>query len=167
MPHTTRFVAATALLAIAGCGGGGRPAAPKTIAKAELIRRGGAICKAAERKVNALPQITTQHPFGKGTSTAEQQRARRFLVGYAAALDGSRRGLEALVPQAPAAGKSLLVGYLRDTGTVVSRLRAASAAARPKVEAEAQQAFALFDKASRQTAAYGFPKGVCGSGSSS
>jgi hypothetical protein len=35
------------------------------------------------------------------------------------------------------------------------------------VEDQANAAFGLFDEASKQTARYGFPKGVCGSGSSS
>ena len=157
---TIVLVAVTALVAgAAGCGGG-----DNTLTKAQVIERGSAICKASETRVKKLPQLTTQHPFAKGTSPAERKGARNFLTGYADALESSRTGLEKL--KAPAPDRQLLDGYIRDIGTVVDKLRAASTAPAQKVEDEANGAFALFAKASKQTAEYGFPKGICGSGSS-
>src|SRR5206468_11087906 len=109
-------------------------------------------------------QLTTQHPFARGTSPAVRRDARNFLAGYADALESSRTGLGKL--KAPAQDRQLLDGYVSDIGTVVDKLRTASTAPAQKVEDEANAAFALFDKASKQTTAYGFPKGVCGAGSS-
>jgi hypothetical protein len=144
----------------AGCSGG----SDKTLTKAEVIKQGTAICKAAEQRVSSLPQPTVEHPFAKGTSPAVQARARRFLTGYADALDLSRAGLAKL--KAPEQDRDLLDGYLRDTGAIVAELRTASKAPAPDVEAKANDAFARFDKASSQTKKYGFPKGVCQSGGS-
>lgn len=152
------MAAATLALAAAGCGGG----TDDTLSKREFIARGGAICKAAERKVAKLPQLNVDHPFAKGTSPAVRRTARRWLAGYAEALEFSRVGLAQL--RAPAEGKTLLEGYLRDTGAVVAQLRTASEAPAQSVESQANAAFGLFERASRQTARYGFPKGVCGSG---
>jgi hypothetical protein len=67
---------------------------------------------------------------------------------------------------APSQDRGLLQGYLRDTGGVVAKLRAASKAPAGSVEAQANDAFGMFDRASKQTAGYGFPRGVCGSGAS-
>lgn len=150
-------IAATALAA--GCGGG-----QKTLTKAQVISQGGAICKAAEKRLQAVPQPTTEHPFAAGTSQATRQRARQWLASYASLLDSTRAGLQKLA--APAEGKQLLDGYLRDIGTVVTELRAASKAPADQAEGQAMRAFQLFEKASKQTAAYGFPKGVCGAGDS-
>jgi hypothetical protein len=127
-----------------------------------VISRGTAICIAAERRVEALPELTSEHPFAKGTSAAERRRARRFLSGYADALDASRQGLQKL--NAPDQARELLDGYIHDTGTVTDKLRAASKAGPEDVEAEANEAFKLFGRASKQTLQYGFPKGVCGFG---
>jgi hypothetical protein len=152
--------AVTALVAVAaGCGGG-----EETLTKAQVIEQGGAFCKRAEQAVERLPQIKIEHPFAKGTSAAEQQGAREFLAGYANALESSRVGLQGL--NAPEQDQQLLEGYISDLGTIIAKFRTASKAEAAKVEAQAMEAFALFDKASKQTADYGFPKGVCGSGSS-
>ena len=60
------FVFATVVVATAaGCGSQASP----TLTKAEVISRGTAICKHAEQEVDALPQLTTQHPFAPGTSS--------------------------------------------------------------------------------------------------
>jgi hypothetical protein len=150
--------AATLALAAAGCGGG----SDNTLSKREVIARGGAICKAAERKVAKLPQLSVEHPFATGTSPAVRRAARRFLAGYADALEFSRVGLAQL--KAPAEDRTLLEGYLHDTGTVVAQLRTASKAPARSVESQANAAFGLFERASRQTARYGFAKGVCGAG---
>jgi hypothetical protein len=50
--------------------------------------------------------------------------------------------------------------------TVAARLRAASKAPAAQAELQANAAFRRFETASRQTAEYGFPKGVCGAGGS-
>lgn len=150
-------IAAAAALA-SGCGGNDE----RALSKSQVIARGTVICKAAERRAERLPQLTVEHPFAKGTSSSLHRTARRFLAGYADALDSSRIGLAKL--DAPKDGKPLLDGYLRDIGTVVADLRSASRAPGPAVEDKANAAFGLFEKASRQTAAYGFPKGVCGAG---
>jgi hypothetical protein len=156
------FVFATAVVATAaGCGSQASP----TLTKAQMISRGTAICKHAEREVNALPQLTTQHPFAPGTSSHERRTARTFLVGYAKALDDSRTGLAKL--KAPNDGKELLDAYLSGIGKVAAELRAAANAPDPQVESAAGKAFTLFDSVSANTASYGFGKGVCASGSSS
>jgi hypothetical protein len=167
MPSTSTKIASlamsAALVAAAGCGGGGG-SQPATLTKAEVIKRGTVICKAAERRAASLPGPTTDHPFAKSASPAVRQRARQWLTGMADALDASRVSLLKLA--APAQDRELLDGYLRDIGTVVTELRAASKADGSKAEAQAQKALALFERASSQTAAYGFPKGVCGAGDS-
>jgi hypothetical protein len=152
-------VIATAAVA-AGCGG----TSDDTLTKAEVIKQGTVICKAAEKRVESLPQLTVEHPFAKGVSPAVGRQARRFLTGYAEALDYSRVGLMKLA--APEQDKVLLDGYLRDIGKVVTELRTASKAPAPQVEDQANAAFGLFEKASSQTKRYGFPKGVCGAGGS-
>jgi hypothetical protein len=151
---------ATAALA-AGCGGN----SDNTLTKSQVIAQGSVICKRAERSVETLPQIAVEHPFAKGTSAKTRSDARAFLAGYATALDSSRVGLSKL--KAPKEDKALLDGYLHDIGLVVAKLRSASTAPAADVEDQANAAFGLFDEASKQTARYGFPKGVCGSGSSS
>lgn len=159
--HKLTIIAVLATAAVAGgCGGG----SDKILTKAEVIKRGAAICKAAEKRVSSLPQPTVEHPFAKGTSPAEHARARRFLTGYADALEFSRAGLAKL--KAPEQDRELLDGYLRDTAAIVAELRTASKAPAPDVEAKANDAFARFEKASSQTKKYGFPKGVCQSGGS-
>jgi hypothetical protein len=159
--RTTAAIAVAAATIAAGCGS----SASATLSKPQVIAQGARICKAAEHKVSSLPHLPTQHPFGPGSSQAEHRLARSFLSGYADLLEGSVHGLSSL--NAPAQDRELLDGYIRETRRAAAKLRAASRAPDPKVEAEAAEAFALFEKASRKTAAYGFPKGVCGSGSSS
>jgi hypothetical protein len=152
-------VVATAAI-VAGCGG----SSDKTITKSQVIARGTVICKTAEKQVEKLPQPTVQHPFAKGTSAAVHQNARRFLAGYADALEYSRQGLAKL--DAPAQDKQLLDGYLTDLSRIVTQFRVAAKARDAQVEAAAQKAFGMFEQASRQTKQYGFAKGVCGAGSS-
>jgi hypothetical protein len=154
-------IATAAVATAAGCGSQGA----HTLTKAEVISRGTAICKQAEHEVDALPQLTTEHPFAPGTSAKERRTARTFLVGYAKALDDSRAGLSKL--KAPSDGRQLLDAYLSGIGRVAADLRAASTAPDPQVEQAAGKAFALFDRVSANTASYGFGKGVCASGSSS
>jgi hypothetical protein len=143
-------------------------AAPTTLTKAQVIERGTVICKAGERKVNALPQIRSQHPFARNAPQGDGVRAIRFLAGYADALEGVRVGLAKLDP--PPRGRALLEGFVADLRPTVAAFRTAHADAVAHrygaAEAQAQRGFLLFAKASRKTAAYGFPKGVCQSGSS-
>jgi hypothetical protein len=166
MARTTATIAlicvATAGLA-AGCGGGSANK-PHTLTKAQVIARGSVICKTAESRVATLHGPTTEHPFATTSPPEVQRQARQWLMGMADALAYSRTGLQKLA--APAQDKQLLDGYLRDIGTVVSELRGASTAPAPQAEAQATKAFGLFERASKQTAAYGFPKGVCGAGDS-
>jgi hypothetical protein len=53
-----------------------------------------------------------------------------------------------------------------EAGGLVSANRWISRRVPTQVEGKANSAFQLFDKASSQTARYGFPKGVCGAGES-
>ncbi|HEX4719333.1 MAG TPA: hypothetical protein VH300_12435 [Thermoleophilaceae bacterium] len=152
-------VVATAVI-VAGCGG----SSDRTLTKNQVIARGTVICKTAEKRVEKLPQLTVQHPFAKGTSAATHATARRFLAGYADALEYSRAGLSTLA--APKDGKQLLDGYLTDLSRIVTQFRVAAKAPDAQVEGAAQKAFGMFDQASSQTKRYGFPKGVCASGSS-
>lgn len=148
-------------LAAVGCGGGG---SDSTLSKAQVISQGGAICREAENRVNQLPQVSG-NPFAPGTSAKERQQARAFLRGYADALQFSREGLAKL--DAPERDRNLLQGYLAATGKVVDELRTAASAPPQQALADAQRAFKEFDQASKQTAKYGFPKGVCQAGSNS
>lgn len=152
-------VVATAAV-VAGCGG----SSDNSLTKSQVIARGTVICKTAEKRVESLPQMTVEHPFAKGTSVATRQKAREFLTGYADALEYSRQGLAKLA--APKQDKQLLDGYLTDLGQIVTQFRTAARAPDAQVEAAAQKAFGMFDQASSQTKQYGFPTGVCGSGSS-
>ncbi len=139
-----------------------------TLTKAQVIARGTVICKAGERKVDALPQIRSQDPFAKNAPKGDRERAIRFLAGYADALDGVRVGLGRLQP--PAQDRALFEGFVHDLKPTVAAFRAAHADALhgryARAMRESQTAFGLFAKASRKTKAYGFPRGVCQSGSS-
>ena len=145
--------------ALAGSGGG-------TLTKAEVITRGSAICRAAEKRVNALPQIRSQRPFARNAPKGDRTRAIRFLAGYADALEGVRVGLAGL--KAPARGRVLLAGFIAELRPTVATFRRAHneavAGRYVAAQAHAQAAFSLFAKASAKTKAYGFPKGVCQSG---
>jgi hypothetical protein len=149
----------TTAAAVAGCGG-----ADKTLTKSEVIKQGGVICRTAEKRVERLPQLTVEHPFAKGTAEAVHEKARKFLAGYADALEYSRAELGKLA--APKQDRQLLDGYLHDIGVVAARIRAASKAPNSSVEKQASAAFGLFARASSQTKRYGFPRGVCGAGGS-
>ncbi|MEK6252633.1 MAG: hypothetical protein AABM43_12025 [Actinomycetota bacterium] len=159
-------LAACALLAYAGCGDDGdKPSTTTTAAtltKHQVISQGSAICRAAERGVRDLPQLTSDNPFAKGSTPAEHRAARRFLAGYADLLEQSRDGLAGLA--APPEDLELLDGYIEDIGAVADQLREASTAPGPEVKRIADRAFARFEQASAQTKHYGFPRGVCGAG---
>jgi hypothetical protein len=89
-----------------------------------------------------------------------------FLDVYADALESVRVGLGKLA--APPEGRALLTGFVAELRPTVATFRTARAdalAGRYKAAlAHAESAFAMFDRASAKTKAYGFPKGVCQSG---
>ena len=153
---------ATAILAPAALAGG------NTLTKHEVITRGSAICKAAEHKVNTLPQPKSQDPFATNAPQAERDRGLRFVAGYADALADVRSGLAKLDP--PSAGRPLLESFIAQLGPTIGAFRKAHTEAlagrNTTALADVQRGFSLFAKASSKTKAYGFPKGVCQSGSS-
>jgi hypothetical protein len=169
------LVASTALaVAAAGCGGKAETlpeaqaqtppeAQVETLSKAEVIGRASAICLAQEAKVRALPQLKSENPFAKNAPEGDREKAQRFLAGYADALETVRTQLGQLA--LPDEDKEKLEGFIEDLGPTVERLREAERAASrndPRALTLANEAFGLFEEASKQTAAYGFPKDVCG-----
>lgn len=132
-----RLLGWSALLAIAttaaaGCGSDSTPAsssgpAPKTLSKAEVIAEGTAICTAAERRIESLPQVTSEHPFSAGASPRERRRALIFVSGYGDALASVRADLAALSP--PAEGRGLLEGFVAELGPTVAAFRQGQALA--------------------------------------
>ncbi len=142
--------------------------ADRTLTKAQVIARGSAICKAGERKVNALPQIRSANPFASTAPKGDKERAIVFIAGYASALEGVRVGLARLAP--PTQDRELFETFVADLRPTVAAFRAGHRAALAGRYALAmskvQRGFALFAKASKNTKAYGFPKGVCQAGSS-
>jgi hypothetical protein len=161
---TIALLAATAL--VAACGDS-KPASDtaQTLTKAQVIARGGAICRAAEKRAENLPEPRAENPFARGTSASVRRDAVTFLNGYADALDSTRVGLGRLA--APAQDRALLDGYIAGVAEAVAKFRQAAADASPHAMKLANEGFAIFDQISKKTAAYGFPKGVCGSGEAS
>ena len=162
MTRTATFIAA--LLAAAAVAVPA-VAAHRSLTKAAVIARGTVICKAAERKVDALPSPRSQNPFAQTAPKGDRARAIAFTAGYANALSGVRRGLGAL--DAPPADRGLLMGFVSDLGPTIAAFRTAHAdalAGRFAASlAATQKGFGLFARASAKTKAYGFPKwkGVC------
>jgi hypothetical protein len=144
--------------------------ASTSLTKAQVIKRGGAICRAAERRVDATPAPRSQNPFAKTAPKGDRARALRFIAVYASSLASVRRGFTALIPRAPLAGRSLLSSFTAQLGPTIAAFRAGHAAARAHHYAralrEVKLGFARFARASAKTKAYGFPKGVCQAGSS-
>jgi hypothetical protein len=68
---------------------------------------------------------------------------------------------------APPTDRALLDGYVAGIRDAVAKFRAAAADGTPRAMKLANEGFAIFDRVSAKTAAYGFPKGVCGSGEGS
>lgn len=145
-------------------------AAAATLSKAQVIARGSAICRAAERHVDATPGPRSQNPFAPNAPAGDAQRATRFMAVYAASLESVRVGLRRLAASAPEQGRGLLTGFVAELGPTVASFRAGHAAALAhhysRAMTDAQRGFTLFARASAKTKAYGFPKGVCQSGSS-
>jgi hypothetical protein len=141
-----------------------------TMTKSQVIARGSAICRAAEHRVDATPGPRSQDPFAANAPKGDRQRALDFMAVYASSLTSVRTGLGRLTTQAPAAGRPLLTSFVAQLGPTIAAFRDGRSAALAHHDAAAladvQRAFTLFAKASAKTKAYGFPKGVCQSGSS-
>jgi hypothetical protein len=161
-----RLATLTAGLAAAALAAAPASAHTTTLTKAQVIARGSAICKAGQHKVEALPQIRSQNPFGPNAPQGDRHRAIVFLAGYGDALAGVRAGLAKLDP--PVAGRTLFEGFVADLGPTIAMFRRAHGEAvaghGARAMSDAQAAFGLFAKASVKTRAYGFPKGVCQAG---
>lgn len=140
------------------------------LTKAQVIKRGSAICRAAERRVEATPAPRSQNPFAKTAPKGDRARALKFIAVYASSLSSVRVGLGRLVPVAPAQGRPLLASFVAQLGPTIASFRAGHAAALAHhyrlALADVQRGFARFARASVKTKAYGFPKGVCQAGSS-
>jgi hypothetical protein len=140
------------------------------LTKAQVIHRGSAICRAAERRVDATPAPRSQNPFATTAPRGDRERALKFIAVYARSLASVRRGFTSLVPRAPLPGRPLLSSFVSQLRPTIAAFRAGHAAALSHHYAralrEVQRGFKLFDRASAKTKAYGFPKGVCQSGSS-
>ncbi len=145
-------------------------AGPAALTKAQVIKRGSAICRAAERRVNATPGPRSQDPFSKTAPKGDRQRAIRFMTVYATSLTSVRHGLGQLVPAAPAQGRPLLASFVAQLGPTIAAFRAGHRAALAhryaRALTEVQLGFTRFAHASVQTKAYGFPNGVCQAGAS-
>jgi hypothetical protein len=161
------LLASAALVAFsAGCGDASSDNSPaKTLTKAEVIKRGSVICRAAEQRANDLPEPKTDNPFAPGTSATVRHDAVTFLNGYADALDSTRVGLEQL--DAPVQDRQLLDAYIAGVSKAVAKFRQAAADGSPRAMKLANEGFGIFKQISAKTAAYGFPKGVCGAGEGS
>jgi hypothetical protein len=145
-------------------------AGTQTLTKADVIKRGSAICRAAERRVGATPGPRSQNPFARTAPKGDRERAVKFIAVYASSLASVHRGLGKLVRVAPEQGRSLLVSFVSQLGPTIAAFRAGHSAALAHhysaALADVQRGFRLFARASFETKAYGFPKGVCQSGSS-
>ncbi len=158
------------VLALAAVSAPAAVAGPQTLTKAQVITRGSAICRAAERRVDATPGPRAQNPFAATAPKGDRERALNFIAVYASSLTSVRDGLGKLVPLAPAPGRALLVSFVSQLGPTIAAFRAGHTAALRHHDARAladvQRGFGLFARAGLKTKAYGFPKGVCQSGSS-
>jgi hypothetical protein len=141
----------------------------QTLTKAQVITRGSAICRAAERRVEATPAPRSQNPFGSTAPKGDRERALAFMNVYASSLTSVRNGIGRLVRVAPQEERPLLVSFVSQLGPTISAFRSGHAAALAHKDARAladvQRGFKLFEQASVKTKAYGFPKGVCQAGS--
>jgi hypothetical protein len=144
--------------------------AQPTLTKSQVIARGSAICRAAEHRVDATPGPRSQNPFATNAPNGDRQRAIVFMATYASSLTSIRTGLGRLVGEAPPDGKSLLTSFVAQLGPAIAAFRTGHAAVLAHHDqaalAAVQRGFTLSAKASAKTKAYGFPKGVCQSGSS-
>ena len=93
------------------------------LTKREVIAKGSVICRAAERKVNALPSPRSQDPFAANAPKGDRARGLRFVAGYADALASVRVGLARL--DAPPAGRPLLESFIAQLGPTIEAFRMA------------------------------------------
>lgn len=160
-PIVLTLVATSVTTALAGT---------QTLTRDQVIERGSAICRAAERRVEATPGPRSQNPFAQTAPKGDRERAVKFMAVYASSLTSVRVGLGRLVPLAPPHGRQLLVSFVSQLGPAIASFKAGHAAALEHDDgtalADVQRGFGLFARASVSTKAYGFPKGVCQSGSS-
>jgi len=144
-------------------------AGTQTLTKAQVIKRGSAICRAAERRVEATPGPRSQNPFGKTAPKGDRERALKFMAVYASSLTSVHVGLGKLVRIAPPQRRALLVSFVSQLRPTIAAFRAGHTAALAHqysaALADVHRGFDLFARASVKTKAYGFPKGVCQSGS--
>jgi len=146
------------------------PANAETLTKAQVIKRGSAICRAAEARVDGIPGPRSENPFAKTAPQGDKARALKFIAVYASSLESVRTGLGQLAAVAPPEGRSLLTSFVRQLGPTVAAFRSGHSAALARHYGlaldDVQRGFTLFARASARTRAYGFPHGVCQSGSS-
>lgn len=144
-------------------------AGTQTLTKAQVIERGSAICRAAEKRVESTPGPRSQNPFAKTAPKGDRERALKFMAVYANSLTSVREGLGRLVPTAPAGGRTLLTSFVSQLGPTIAAFHAGHTAALEhhygRALSEVHRGFVLFARASIKTKAYGFPKGVCQAGS--
>lgn len=145
-------------------------AGSQSLTRAQVITRGSAICRAAERRVDATPGPRSQNPFSATAPKGDRERALNFIAVYASSLTSVRNGLGELIPLAPERGRALLVSFVSQLRPTIASFRAGHTAALrhqyARALADVQRGFTLFAHAGVETKAYGFPKGVCQSGSS-
>src|SRR4051812_13780869 len=145
------LVAVSAPAAVAGT---------QTLTRAQVVARGSAICRAAERRVEATPGPRSQNPFAQTAPKGDRERAIEFIAVYASSLSSVRHGLGKLVPAAPQQGRGLLASFVSQLGPTIASFRAGHAAALAhdysRALADIQRGFQLFARASVKTKAYGF-----------
>ncbi len=143
-------------------------AGTQTLTKAQVLKRGSAICRAAEHRVEATPGPRSKNPFAKTAPKGDRERALKFMAVYAGSLTSVHNGLGKLVPDAPLQGRPLLVSFVSQLSPTIAAFRAGHASALEHhyriALNDVQRGFRLFARASAKTKAYGFPKGVCQSG---
>lgn len=145
-------------------------AGTQMLTKAQVLKRGSAICRAAQRRVYATPGPRSQNPFAKTAPKGDRERALKFIAVYASSLTSVRKGLNNLVAVAPSKNRQLLVSFISQLRPTIAAFRAGHAAGLEhhyaRALADVHRGFSLFARAGVKTKAYGFPKGVCQSGSS-
>lgn len=160
----------TCAIILAAASAAGTAVAQPTLTKPQVIARGSAICRAAEHRVDATPGPRSQNPFAANAPKGDRGRAITFMAVYASSLTSVRNGLGELAAAGPPEGRPLLTSFVAQLGPTIAAFRAGHAAALAHRDqaalADVQRGFTLFAKASAKTRAYGFPKGVCQSGSS-
>ena len=104
-------------------------AGTQTLTKARVLKRGSAICRAAEHRVEATPGPRSQDPFAKTAPKGDRERAVKFMAVYADSLTSVRHGLGKLVPVGPLQGRPLLVSFVSQLGPTIAAFRSGHASA--------------------------------------